>query len=43
MRGARINALKQLPEVVELPNAAGLLIEAVALNPLDVAVGDGDF
>ena len=43
MRAARIGALKQPPEVVELPDVAGLRIEAVALNPLDVAVGNGVF
>lgn len=43
MRGARINALNQPPEVVELPDAGGVRIEAVALNPLDVAVGSGVF
>lgn len=43
MRGARITALKQPPEVVELPGATGLRIEAVALNPLDIAVGSGVF
>ncbi|HEX5246391.1 MAG TPA: zinc-binding alcohol dehydrogenase family protein [Gaiellaceae bacterium] len=43
MRGARVNALKQPPEVVELPYADGVRIEAVALNPLDIAVGSGVF
>jgi NADPH2:quinone reductase len=43
MRGARINALKELPEPVELPDVDGIRIEAVALNPLDVAVGSGAF
>ncbi len=43
MRGARINALKQPPEVVELPEVDGIRIEAVALNPLDIAVGSGVF
>lgn len=43
MRGARVNALKQPPEVVELPDADGVRIEAVALNPVDIAVGSGVF
>ncbi|MFL5913576.1 MAG: zinc-binding alcohol dehydrogenase family protein [Gaiellaceae bacterium] len=43
MRGARVNALKEPPEVVELPDVDGLRIEAVALNPLDIAVGSGVF
>lgn len=43
VRGARIAALKQPPEVVELPDVDGVRIEAVALNPLDIAVGSGVF
>jgi NADPH:quinone reductase len=43
VRGARINALKEPQEVVELPDLDGVRIEAVALNPLDVAVGTGVF
>ena len=43
VRGARITALKQPPEVVELPDVDGVRIEAVALNPLDIAVGSGVF
>jgi NADPH2:quinone reductase len=43
VRGARINALKQPPEVVELPDVDGVRIEAAALNPLDIAVGSGVF
>jgi NADPH:quinone reductase len=43
VRGARINALKEPPEAVELPDVDGVRIEAVALNPLDVAVGSGVF
>lgn len=43
MRGAHINALKQSPELVELADVDGVRIEAVALNPLDIAVGSGVF
>jgi NADPH:quinone reductase len=43
VRGVRINALKQPPEVAELADVDGVRIEAVALNPLDVAVGNGVF
>jgi len=43
VRGVRINALKQPPEVAELADVGGVRIEAVALNPLDVAVGNGVF
>jgi len=43
VRGARINALKRSPEVVELPDVDGVRIETVALNPLDITVGSGVF
>jgi NADPH:quinone reductase-like Zn-dependent oxidoreductase len=43
MRGARIDALKQPPELVELLDVDGVRIEAVALNPVDVSVGSGAF
>lgn len=43
MRAAEIFALKTPPQVVELDDVDGIRIEAVALNPLDVAVGSGVF
>jgi NADPH2:quinone reductase len=43
MRAAVISALKDPPEVVELDDVDGIRIEAVALNPLDIAVGSGVF
>ena len=43
MRGAQITELGSPPEVVELADTDGVRIEAVALNPLDVAVGSGVF
>ena len=43
MRAARIVALKEPPQVVELDDREGIKVEAVALNPLDVAVGSGVF
>lgn len=43
MRAARIRELKAPPEPVELPDEDGIAVEAVALNPLDVAVGSGVF
>ena len=43
MRGAQITELGSPPEVVELADVDGIRIEAVALNPLDVAVGSGKF
>ena len=43
MRAAQIAALKEPPQVVELDDVDGIRIEAVALNPLDIAVGSGVF
>jgi NADPH:quinone reductase-like Zn-dependent oxidoreductase len=43
MRAAQIVALGSPPEIVELSDVEGLRIEAVALNPLDIAVGSGVF
>lgn len=43
MRGAKITKLGSPPEIVELDDVEGIRIEAVALNPLDVAVGSGRF
>jgi NADPH:quinone reductase-like Zn-dependent oxidoreductase len=43
MRAAEIHALGEPPRVVELDGADGVRVEAVALNPLDVAVGSGAF
>jgi NADPH:quinone reductase len=43
VRAAQIVELSKPPEVVELPDADGVRIEAVALNPLDIAVGSGVF
>jgi NADPH:quinone reductase-like Zn-dependent oxidoreductase len=43
MRGAVIKALEAPPEVTELGDVEGILIEAVALNPLDVSVSRGLF
>jgi NADPH2:quinone reductase len=43
MRAARIFELGSPPQVVELPDVDGIRIEAVALNPLDIAVGSGVF
>lgn len=43
MRGAQITALGSPPDVVELDDVDGVRIEAVALNPLDIAVGSGRF
>jgi NADPH2:quinone reductase len=43
MRAAQIVELGSPPRLAELPDAAGIRIEAVALNPLDVAVGSGVF
>lgn len=43
MRAAHIVELGAPPRVVDVDDAAGIRIEAVALNPLDVAVGSGRF
>lgn len=43
MLAARIVELGSAPQVVDVPDADGVRIEAVALNPLDVAVGSGLF
>jgi NADPH2:quinone reductase len=43
MRAAQIVELGSPPEIVELPDVDGLRVEAVALNPLDIAVGSGVF
>lgn len=43
MRGALVHELTRPPEPAELDDVDGLTVEAVALNPLDVAVGNGRF
>ena len=43
MRAALIAELGSPPRPDELPDASGLEIAAVALNPLDIAVGNGRF
>jgi NADPH:quinone reductase-like Zn-dependent oxidoreductase len=43
MRAAEIRELSSPPAAVEVADAAGLEIVAVALNPLDLAVGSGAF
>jgi NADPH2:quinone reductase len=43
VRGARISELKQPPEPTELDGGGSIAVEAVALNPLDVSVGNGVF
>ncbi len=43
MRGAQITELGSPPQVVDLEDVVGVRIEAVALNPLDTAVGSGVF
>ena len=43
MRAAQIIELKSPPRVVEVDDAAGLRVVAVALNPLDLAVASGLF
>ena len=43
MRAAHIEELKSVPRVVEVDDADGLQVAAVALNPLDLAVGSGVF
>jgi NADPH:quinone reductase-like Zn-dependent oxidoreductase len=43
MRAAQLSELKQPPRLVELDDVDGIHVEAVALNPLDIAVGSGVF
>ena len=43
MRAAQIRELTTPPVVVEVEDAGTITIEAVALNPLDIAVGNGLF
>ncbi|HEY2543912.1 MAG TPA: zinc-binding alcohol dehydrogenase family protein [Gaiellaceae bacterium] len=43
MRAAQITELGSPPHVAELPDADGIRVEAVALNPIDVTVGSGVF
>ena len=43
MRAAQIRELTAPPAVVEVEDAGRITIEAVALNPLDIAVGNGLF
>ena len=43
MRAAHLEELKQPPRPVEVADAGGLEIVAVALNPLDLAVANGVF
>ena len=43
MRGARITSLGSPPEIAELDDVEGVRVDAVALNPLDIAVGSGRF
>jgi NADPH:quinone reductase len=43
MQAAHLEELKQLPRPVEVDDGDGLEILAVALNPLDLAVGSGVF
>ena len=43
MRAAHVVELKSPPRPVEVADAPGYRIEAVALNPLDLAVGNGIF
>jgi NADPH2:quinone reductase len=43
MRAAQIVELSSPPQAVELPDGGFVRIEAVALNPLDIAVGSGVF
>jgi NADPH2:quinone reductase len=43
LRAAQIAALKEPPRVVELDDVDGIRIEAVSLNPLDIAIGSGIF
>ena len=43
MRAALIAELGSPPRPAELPDVPGVEVEAVALNPLDIAVGNGTF
>ena len=43
MRAALIAELGSPPRPAELPDVPGVEVEAVALNPLDIAVGNGRF
>jgi len=43
VRAAQVTELGEPPEVVGLDDVDGVHIEAVALNPLDIAVGSGVF
>ncbi len=43
MRAARVSELKEPPRPVDVDDTGGLRVEAVALNPLDLAVGSGTF
>jgi NADPH2:quinone reductase len=43
LRAAHVLALKEPPNVVEVDDVEGIRVEAVALNPLDIAVGSGVF
>ncbi|MDP9244956.1 MAG: hypothetical protein M3O77_07715, partial [Chloroflexota bacterium] len=44
MRAAQIVELKSPPQVVELAHQPGnVTVEAVSLNPLDIAIGNGVF
>ena len=43
MRSAQVRELGSTPEPAEIPDADGLEIVAVALNPLDLSVGAGRF
>jgi len=43
VRAVQIRELKALPEPVELAGGGSIVVEAVALNPLDVNVGSGLF
>jgi NADPH:quinone reductase-like Zn-dependent oxidoreductase len=43
MQAAQLEELKQPPRPVEIEDADGLAVVAVALNPLDLAVGSGGF
>ena len=43
MRAAQISELKQPPGPAELDGGGSVTIEAVALNPIDINVGNGAF
>ena len=43
MRAAQIHELTAPPEPVEIDGSGSIAVEAVALNPLDIAVGSGRF